>query len=132
MIETLGQGDLEHFGLSRDSVREQFPSLVVTTMSGFGATGPYRDYRWSDLVAQVAAWVTFPQGRALEVPVRSPRIVALCSIGHTAALGALAGVLRACVRRRCPRRLCGLRSPRDHPVARRAGTSGGSTPGTCR
>src|SRR4249919_1116547 len=69
VIETMGEGDLEQFGLARDSVREQFPSLVVATVSGFGTTGPYRDYRWSDLVAQVAAWVTFPQGRALEVPV---------------------------------------------------------------
>ena len=70
-------------------------ALVVTTISGFGTTGPYCSYRWSDLVAQLASWMTFPQGRSLEVPVRSPRIAALCTIGHTAALGALAGVLRA-------------------------------------
>lgn len=95
VIESQGDGDLEGFGISRDELRAQFPALVVTTISGFGTTGPYRSYRWSDLVAQVGSWTTFPQGRSLEVPVRSPRIVALCSIGHTAALGALAGVLRA-------------------------------------
>jgi crotonobetainyl-CoA:carnitine CoA-transferase CaiB-like acyl-CoA transferase len=95
VIESQGDGDLAGFGLSRDEVREQFPSLVVATISGFGTTGPYRDYRWSDLVAQVASWTTFPQGRSLDVPVKAPRMVALCSIGHTAALGALAGVLRA-------------------------------------
>ena len=83
------------FGLSRDEVREQFPSLVVATISGFGTTGPYADYTWSDLVAQTAAWVTFPQGRSVDIPVRSPRVAALCSVGHTAALGALSGVLRA-------------------------------------
>ncbi|MDQ1430059.1 MAG: hypothetical protein QOF40_661 [Actinomycetota bacterium] len=95
VIESQGDGDLDGFGLSRDELRAQFPALVITTISGFGTSGPYRSYRWSDLVAQVASWTTFPQGRSLEVPVRSPRIVALCSIGHTAALGALAGVLRA-------------------------------------
>ena len=95
VVESQGDGDLEGFGLSRDELRVQFPALVVATISGFGTTGPYRSYRWSDLVAQVASWTTFPQGRSLEVPVRAPRIVALCSIGHTAALGALAGVLRA-------------------------------------
>ena len=95
VIETQGEGDLAGFGLSRDELRAQFPALVVATISGFGTTGPYASYRWSDLVAQVASWTTFPQGRSLEVPVRAPRIVALCSIGHTAALGALAGVLRA-------------------------------------
>jgi crotonobetainyl-CoA:carnitine CoA-transferase CaiB-like acyl-CoA transferase len=95
VIESQGEGDLDGFGISRHELRAQFPSLVVATISGFGTTGPYSSYRWSDLVAQVASWTTFPQGRALEVPVKSPRIVALCSIGHTAALGALAGVLRA-------------------------------------
>src|SRR3954454_14206130 len=95
VIESQGAGELASFGLSRDDVREQFPSLVVTTISGFGTTGPYADYTWSDLVAQTAAWVTFPQGRSVEIPVRSPRVAALCSVGHTAALGALSGVLRA-------------------------------------
>jgi crotonobetainyl-CoA:carnitine CoA-transferase CaiB-like acyl-CoA transferase len=95
VIESQGDGDLEGFGVSRDELRAQFPSLVVATISGFGTTGPYRSYRWSDLVAQVASWTTFPQGRALEVPVKAPRFVALCTIGHTAALGSLAGVLRA-------------------------------------
>src|SRR3954447_372856 len=90
VIESQGDGDLERWGLSRDDVRSQRPSLVVATISGFGTTGPYRSYRWSDLVAQVASWTTFPQGRSLEVPVKAPRFVALCTIGHTAALGALA------------------------------------------
>jgi crotonobetainyl-CoA:carnitine CoA-transferase CaiB-like acyl-CoA transferase len=95
VIESKGAGDLARFGLVRDDVREQLPALVVVTISGFGTTGPYADYTWSDLIAQTAAWVTFPQGRSLEVPVRAPRIAALCSVGHTAALGALAGMLRA-------------------------------------
>src|SRR5215207_1298675 len=95
VIESKGAGDLARFGLARDDVRAQFPVLVVATISGFGTTGPYADYTWSDLAAQLAAWVTFPQGRSLEVPVRTPRVAALCSVGHTAALGALAGTLRA-------------------------------------
>lgn len=95
VIESKDAGDLAGFGLARDHVRTRFPTLVVATISGFGTTGPYADYTWSDLAAQTAAWVTFPQGRALEVPVRTPRVAALCSVGHTAALGALAGTLRA-------------------------------------
>ena len=95
VIESKGAGDLAAFGLVPRDVRAEFPTLVVVTISGFGTTGPYADYTWSDLAAQTAAWVTFPQGRSLEVPVRAPRIAALCSVGHTAALGALAGTLRA-------------------------------------
>jgi crotonobetainyl-CoA:carnitine CoA-transferase CaiB-like acyl-CoA transferase len=95
VVESKDAGDLAGFGLGRDDVRTQFPALVVATISGFGTTGPYADYTWSDLAAQLAAWVTFPQGRSLEVPVRTPRIAALCSVGHTAALAALAGTRRA-------------------------------------
>src|SRR5207244_9997910 len=95
VIESQGAGDLAQFGVSRDGVRAEHPSLVVVTISGFGTTGPYADYRWSDLVAQTAAWVTYPQNRSEDAPVRSPRVAASCSVGNTAALGALAGVLRA-------------------------------------
>jgi crotonobetainyl-CoA:carnitine CoA-transferase CaiB-like acyl-CoA transferase len=94
VVESKGAGDLAAFGLARDDVRAQHPRLVVTTISGWGTTGPYADYTWSDLTAQTAAWVTVPQGRSLDVPVKSPRVAGLCSVGHTAALGALAGVLR--------------------------------------
>ncbi len=95
VIETVGEGDLEGFGLARDALRTEYPSLVIATVSGFGTTGPYRSYRWSDLVAQLASFLTLPQGRSLAVPVRHPRNVAMCAIGHTAAVGALAAVLRA-------------------------------------
>ena len=51
--------------------------------------------------------------------MKAPRIVALCSIGHTAALGALAG-RRARPRfgRGCTRRLRGVRGTRHDPGAR--------------
>ncbi len=95
VIESQGSGDLASFGFARDQVRAEHPSLVVVTISGFGATGPYAGYTWSDLVAQTAAWVTYPQSRSEDTPVRSPRVAASCSVGNTAALGALAGMLRA-------------------------------------
>jgi crotonobetainyl-CoA:carnitine CoA-transferase CaiB-like acyl-CoA transferase len=95
VVQSAGQGDLAAYGLDVPGVRAQSPSLVVTTISGFGAEGPYAAYRWSDLVAQVAGFATLPQGPSDDVPVKLPAMVALCIVGHTAALGALAGVVRA-------------------------------------
>jgi crotonobetainyl-CoA:carnitine CoA-transferase CaiB-like acyl-CoA transferase len=95
VLETVGEGDLESFALSREALRQQYPTLVVATLSGFGTTGPYAGYRWSDLTAQLAAWLTLPQGRSLETPVKHPRQVAMCTLGHMFAVGTLAAVLRA-------------------------------------
>ncbi|HKA04695.1 MAG TPA: CoA transferase, partial [Acidimicrobiales bacterium] len=95
VVQSLGAGDLADYGLDLAELRARQPALVVTTVSGFGAEGPYASYRWSDLVAQVAGWSTLPQGRSDAVPVKLPGMVALGIVGHTAALGALAGVLRA-------------------------------------
>jgi crotonobetainyl-CoA:carnitine CoA-transferase CaiB-like acyl-CoA transferase len=95
VVQSAGEGDLVAYGLDVAGVRAQWPSLVVTTISGFGADGPYATYRWSDLVAQAAGFATLPQGRSDDVPVKLPAMVALCIVGHTAALGGLAGVLRA-------------------------------------
>jgi crotonobetainyl-CoA:carnitine CoA-transferase CaiB-like acyl-CoA transferase len=95
VVQSLGSGDLADHGIDIGELRERYPSLVVTTISGFGAEGPYASYRWSDLVAQVAAWSTLPQGRSEAVPVKLPGMVGLCMVGHAAGVGALAGVLRA-------------------------------------
>jgi crotonobetainyl-CoA:carnitine CoA-transferase CaiB-like acyl-CoA transferase len=95
VVQTPGHGDLATYGLDVDRLRHEHPGLVVASISGFGAEGPYASYRWSDLVAQTAAWSTLPQGSAETPPVKLPGMVALCVVGHVTALGALAGVLRA-------------------------------------
>ncbi len=96
VIESSGWGDLASWGVDVGALRTEQPSLVVTTISGFGADGPYAGYRWTDLVGQAAAWSTLPQAYAEQgVPVKLPGIVALCLTGQTAALGALAAALRA-------------------------------------
>ena len=95
VIESPGLGGLEAFGLDRGRLRQDAPARVVTSISGFGAEGPYASYRWSDLVAQTVALATLPQGGVDTVPVKLPGMVGLCAVGHTAALGALAAVVRA-------------------------------------
>jgi crotonobetainyl-CoA:carnitine CoA-transferase CaiB-like acyl-CoA transferase len=96
VIESLGWGDLAGRGVDVDVLRMELPSLVVATISGFGADGPYAGYRWTDLIGQAGGWSTLPQGYAEEdAPVKLPGIAALCITGKTAALGALAAAMRA-------------------------------------
>ncbi len=91
VIETKDSGDFAAFGTSVDEVRASCPGLVVTTISGFGATGPYASYRWTDLVNQAVSGALLPS----RTPVKLPGMVGLCTVGHVAATGALAGVLRS-------------------------------------
>ena len=95
VIESPQCGGLREEGFEYDGLREDCPGLVVVSISGFGVRGPYASYRWSDLVAQTVALATLPHGGDDTMPVKLPGMVGLCAVGHTAAVGALAALLRA-------------------------------------
>ncbi len=52
LIETYPPGHLENLGLGYQVFQEANPGLVLCSITYFGQTGPYRDYRGNDLVAQ--------------------------------------------------------------------------------
>ena len=94
VVETSDGGGLHDWSTSWQEVSGRFPALVVTSVSGFGATGPYASYQWTDLVAQTFAGVLVSVGPG-QPPVKLPANIELCAVGHTAAVGALAAVERA-------------------------------------
>ena len=52
VIENFRPGALERLGLSYESQREKNPGLVWASISGFDPSGPYRDRRGYDQIAQ--------------------------------------------------------------------------------
>jgi crotonobetainyl-CoA:carnitine CoA-transferase CaiB-like acyl-CoA transferase len=70
VLETLPPGELERLGLGWDALREARPDLVLTSISGFGQTGPHRGYRSSDLVALAAGGAMYVIGSPDDPPVR--------------------------------------------------------------
>ncbi|MQG28328.1 MAG: CoA transferase, partial [SAR202 cluster bacterium] len=52
LIESYPPGHLESLGLGYQVLKETNPELIVSSITYFGQTGPYRDYRGSDLVVQ--------------------------------------------------------------------------------
>ena len=92
VIEAPGFRSLADWGIDRDELLADRRALTVVAITGFGATGPYAEYAWSDLVAQAfsGAVVLDRQG-----PLKLPMSLGETAVGHTAALGALAAVLRA-------------------------------------
>ncbi len=45
MVEDMPPGGMEELGLGYDSLKEIFPSLIMASISPFGQTGPYRNYK---------------------------------------------------------------------------------------
>ena len=94
VIEETGRGRLRTWGLAWAELHERWPRLTVVSISGFGATGPYAEYAWADLVVQAMS-DALVRPRSDDDPVRLPGHLGLHLVGNMAALGALAAVLGA-------------------------------------
>src|SRR5579862_4723635 len=69
IVETLPPGRLDALGLGYDALRRQHPALVFTSVTGFGQTGPYRDYATADIVAGALGGAMYVTGDAEDPPV---------------------------------------------------------------
>ncbi|MBI4216612.1 MAG: CoA transferase [Chloroflexi bacterium] len=50
LLESYRPGAMESFGLGYETLQEVNPQLVVVSVSNFGQTGPYRDYKATEIV----------------------------------------------------------------------------------
>ena len=50
LLESTPRGELDGLGLGADTLRQQFPTLIVARMSPFGDDGPWADFKGSDLI----------------------------------------------------------------------------------
>ena len=52
VVENFRTGALDQYGLSYDQIREEFPSLIYCSVTGFGQTGPYATRGGYDYLVQ--------------------------------------------------------------------------------
>ena len=50
VVENFAPGTMSALGLSYESLAKIKPQIIMTSISGFGQTGPYRDYKTTNLV----------------------------------------------------------------------------------
>ncbi len=91
LVENFVPGVLPGLGLGYGELRRYNPSIVMTSISNFGQTGPYRDYRASELVACALSGVLFLTGE----PDREPLQLGFRVAQYTAGANALSGALSA-------------------------------------
>ena len=71
LVENFAPGVMERLGLGADALQAINPRLIYAQSSGFGSTGPYRDYPAMDLTVQAMAGVMSITGFPDRPPVKA-------------------------------------------------------------
>lgn len=71
VVENFAPGVMERLGLGESVLRGVNPKLVYASGSGYGSSGPYRDYPAMDLTIQAMSGVLSVTGGTDEAPVKA-------------------------------------------------------------
>ena len=71
LVENFAPGVMERLDIGEDVLREVNPRLIYASGTGYGKSGPYRDYPAMDLTVQAMAGVIDATGYADAPPVKS-------------------------------------------------------------
>ncbi len=89
VLESFAPGALDARGIGDAALRELNPRLVVTSITPFGQTGPYAQYRGSDLIAMATSGFMSLVGEPGKPPLRVSLPQAPMWTGMYAAAGTL-------------------------------------------
>lgn len=92
LVENFRPGVMDRLGFGYDAVKARRPSLVYCAISGFGATGPYRDRGGYDAIAQGEAGIMDLTGPADGSPYKVGTPIADMVCGTAASQGILAAL----------------------------------------
>ena len=92
-VQNLAPGAADRLGMDAGTLRARRPRLVVCNVSGYGATGPYRDKKAYDLLVQAEAGLVSITGTPEQV-VKSSISVADIAAGMYAYSGVLTALFR--------------------------------------
>jgi crotonobetainyl-CoA:carnitine CoA-transferase CaiB-like acyl-CoA transferase len=95
LIESFKPGMLNSLGITREVIERINPRIVVTSISNFGSTGPYKDFQSSDIVQYALSGSMYLTGHPDKPPLNSGPAV----VEYTAGLHAYIGTLLALFRR---------------------------------
>lgn len=87
VIESFRPGRLEAWGLGYEALSQDNPGLILTRVSGFGQTGPYRERPGFGTVAETASGFAFINGWPETPPTSPPFGFADSIAGISAAMG---------------------------------------------
>lgn len=89
VVESFPPGSMASLGLGYDDLCKVKPDIIMTSISPYGQTGPYRNFKGSDLTIQAMAGYTYLAGDEDRPPVRISYPQAYSHAGAEAAVGTL-------------------------------------------
>jgi benzylsuccinate CoA-transferase BbsE subunit len=92
MVESFAPGTLEGWDLGYEQLKRLNPQLVLTSITPFGQTGPYRDYASSDTVAEALGGMIYTNGFSDDAPLRALGLQAYHSASFFAAIGTMSAL----------------------------------------
>jgi len=91
LVESFSPGHLAGLELGYEVLREINPGLILVSISGFGQTGPYRDFETADIVALAMVGLAYTLG----FPQDPPGSLGASQTFHMASANAAIGALMA-------------------------------------
>lgn len=91
LVESYAPGYLDQLGLGYAALEPVYPQLIYTSVTPFGQTGPYRDYKGADVVVQALGGLMHPIG----LPEREPLKVGGQAALYTTGMSAFAATMLA-------------------------------------
>jgi len=92
LVENFRPGTLDAMGLTNETLEKLNPGLIVTSISGFGQTGPYRNRAAFDCIAQAMSGLMSLTGKKNDVPLLCGTWVADFTAALYAAFGTVVAI----------------------------------------
>ena len=94
VVENFAPGTMDRLGIGYQALSRVNPRLVLTSISNFGQTGPYRDLPASELVLSAMGGLMALSGSTSKEPIKHGLMQAHYGAGAVAAYATIAGVLQ--------------------------------------
>jgi CoA:oxalate CoA-transferase len=92
IIENFVPGTMKRLGLDYDAVQKENPGIIYASLSGFGQTGPYAQYRALDVIIQAMGGMMSITGEPGGPPLRPGASIGDITAGLFTAIGILSAL----------------------------------------
>ncbi|HEY78338.1 MAG TPA: CoA transferase [Dehalococcoidia bacterium] len=89
VFESFDPGYMEQLGLGYSNLSQINPAIIMASISSFGQTGPYKDYKATDLVLWALSGIGYLTGDADRAPIMTSFPISYFFGAMSAAVGAL-------------------------------------------